>query len=114
MLGIFTYFEFLEFRGGTLGGGWGGGGSYFLLQQSSSPQGCREAPDKTRLTDFILNLVGNVRYFVEQRQTLVHPLLDHAQVGHHLGSEKETKCPSENPTSWKGLDCIYLKHMEVG
>lgn len=87
MLEIFAYFEFLEFSGGTVGGG--------LI---SAEQGCREAPDKTRLTDFILNLVGNIRYFVEQRQTLVHPLLDHAQVGHHLGLEKERNCPSDIQT----------------
>lgn len=40
-----------------------------------------------RLTNFILDLVGHIGDFVEQRQALVHPLLDHTQVGHHLKRE---------------------------
>lgn len=42
-----------------------------------------------RLTNFILNLIGHIRNFVEQRQTLVHPLLDHTQVSHHLENERK-------------------------
>lgn len=41
-----------------------------------------------RLTYFILDLIGHVRNFVEQRQTLVHPLLNHMQVRHHLKNER--------------------------
>lgn len=40
-----------------------------------------------RLTNFILDLIGHIGNFVEQRQALVHPLLDHTQVGHHLKRE---------------------------
>lgn len=62
-----------------------------ITAQQAPLQAAAGASDKTQLTDFILNLVGDVRNLVEQRQTLVHPLLDHTKVGHHLGLEKHTE-----------------------
>lgn len=62
-----------------------------IIAQQSPLQAAAGASDKTQLTDFILNLVGDVRNLVEQRQTLVHPLLDHTKVGHHLVLEEHTE-----------------------
>lgn len=62
-------------------------------------QAAAGASDKTQLTDFILDLVGDVGNLVEQRQTLVHPLLDHTKVGHHLGLENTQRgCQGQNHT----------------
>lgn len=58
--------------------------SYYSLPTCPSSKLPGGVPGRTTLTNFILNLVCKVGHFVEQRQTLVHPLLDHVQVGHHL------------------------------
>lgn len=45
--------------------------------------------NKKKLTNLLLDILQHAWNFIQKRQGLVHPLLDHMQVGQHLRTKSQ-------------------------
>lgn len=62
------------------------------------------------LTDLLLDIVGHVGHFVQQTNGLVHPLIDHTQVGQNLQVGRgRSVCFNTTPPQDNLCMCQYLR-----